>query len=78
MICGLQITSRCPHPKTKQREIDRKMTIGLYLLRAIQCGLHVADLKALSIGLIHDLFIESENDHYDYPYIATQEDIDRL
>lgn len=54
------------------------MTIGLYLLRAIQCGLHVADLKVLSIGMVGDLFIESENDKCEYAYIATQDDIDRL
>lgn len=54
------------------------MTAGLYLLRVIQCGLHVADLKELSIGLVRDLFVESGNDSYDYPVMATQEDIDRL
>lgn len=54
------------------------MTVGLYLLRALQSGLHVADLHELSIGIVYDLFIESSNDHYDYPYIATQDDIDRL
>lgn len=54
------------------------MTVGLYLLRAIQSGLHVADLQELSIGLVYDLIVESANDHYEYPYIATQEDIDRL
>ena len=54
------------------------MTAGLYLLRTLQCGLHVSDLKELSIGLVRDLFVESGNDSYEYPIIATQEDIDRL
>lgn len=54
------------------------MTVGLYLLRALQCGLQVSDLHELSIGMVNDLFVESSNDNYDYPYIATQEDIDRL
>ena len=54
------------------------MTTGLYLLRVLQCGLRVADLHELSIGLVHDLFVESSNDHYDYPVLATQDDIDRL
>ena len=54
------------------------MTVGLYLLRATQCGLHVEDLKTLSIGLVNDMFIEKNNDSYEYPYIATQADIDRL
>lgn len=65
-------------PKTKQREIDRKMNVGLYLLRALQSGVHVADMKELSVGLLYDIFIESGNDNYDYPVLATQEDIDRL
>ena len=54
------------------------MTVGLYLLRATQVGLHVADLHELSIGMVNDMFVESANDNYDYPYIATQDDIDRL
>lgn len=32
----------------------------------------------LSIGIVNDMFIESKNDEYDYPLIATQADIDRL
>ena len=54
------------------------MTVGLYLLRAVQLGLHMEDLKQLDIGIVRDMFVESSNDNYDYPYIATQEDIDRL
>ena len=54
------------------------MTAGLYLLRVLQSGLRIADLHELSMGLVRDLFVESGNDHYDYPYIATQDDIDRL
>lgn len=54
------------------------MNVGLYLLRALQSGVHVADMKELSVGLLYDIFIESGNDNYDYPVLATQEDIDRL
>lgn len=54
------------------------MTAGLFLLRVLQSGLRIADLKDLSMGLVRDLFIESGNDNYDYPVMATQEDIDRL
>lgn len=48
------------------------------MLRAIQCGIAISDLDYLSIGMVNDIFIESKNDEYDYPYIATQEDIDNL
>lgn len=78
MISGQQTDSSSPLPKTKQREIDRKTTPGLFLLRAISLGLHVEDLKELSVGMIVDMLIESANDNYDYPVMATQADIDRL
>lgn len=54
------------------------MTVGLFLLRTLKAGLHIEDLKELSIGTVYDIFTESSNDNYDYPYIATQDDIDRL
>lgn len=54
------------------------MTVGLYLLRTFKAGLHIEDLKQMSVGMVHDIFTEQSNDSYEYPYIATQEDIDRL
>lgn len=48
------------------------------MLRCVQCGISVSDLEELSIGLINDMFIEMNNDDYDYPRLATQEDIDNL
>lgn len=78
MICGLLIRNSSLRPKTRQREIDRKTTPGLYLLRATHLGLSVEDLKQISVGLVMDMLIESSNDQYDYPVLATKEDIDRL
>lgn len=54
------------------------MTTALYALRCVQCGIAISDLEYLSIGLVYDMFTESANDSYDYPYKATQDDIDRL
>lgn len=48
------------------------------MLRCVQCGISISDLELLSIGMINDMFIEMKNDEYEYPVIATQEDIDRL
>ena len=48
------------------------------MLRCIQCGISIRDLDLLSIGMVNDIFIESHNDDYNYPYIATKEDIERL
>ncbi len=54
------------------------MNTALFLLRAVQCGISVSDMEYLSIGMINDMFIELRNDEYEYPLIATQEDIDNL
>ena len=54
------------------------MNTALYALRCVQCGLSISDLECLSIGLVFDIMTELGNDSYDYPYMATQDDIDRL
>ena len=48
------------------------------MLRAVQCGISISDLDLLTIGMVNDMFIELKNDDYDYPFIATQKDIDNL
>lgn len=64
--------------KKKERPIDREINTALFMLRAIQCGISISDMELLSIGMINDIFTEMKNDEYQYPYRATQEDIDRL
>lgn len=54
------------------------MNTSLFLLRCLQCGLSIADLDLLTIGMVNDIFVELRNDDYDYPVMATQADIDRL
>ncbi len=58
--------------------IDRQVNTALFLLRAVQCGISISDMDYLTIGMINDMFIEMKNDEYDYPLLATQEDIDNL
>lgn len=48
------------------------------MLRCVQLGISISDLELLSIGMINDMFIELKNDEYEYPVLATQEDIDAL
>ena len=48
------------------------------MLRYAQLGLTVADLDELDMGLITDMMIESSNDTYEYPLIATQKDFDKF
>lgn len=52
------------------------MTVGLYLLRCLQVGLHMADLDEITIGDVFDILIEQGNDSCEYTPIATQFDMD--
>ena len=54
------------------------MNTAMFMLRCVQCGISISDLDLLSIGMVNDMFTELRNDDYEYPYIATQEDIDAL
>lgn len=54
------------------------MTVGLYMLRCFQAGLHMSDLEQLNYGDVLDMFIESANDNVEYKALATQEDFDRF
>ena len=51
------------------------MTIGLYMLRCFQTGLHMADLEQLEYGDVIDMFIEHSNDSCEYTPLATKEEI---
>lgn len=64
--------------KKRDREIDREVNTALFMLRCVQCGISISDLELLSIGMVNDMFIEMKNDEYEYPVLATQEDIDKL
>lgn len=54
------------------------MTTPLFLLRCVQLGLSISDLELLSIGLVNDMYTESNNDNYKYQEVASQEDFDRF
>lgn len=48
------------------------------MLRCLQVGLSLDDLDKIDIGLVNDMFIEMANDHEEWDYKATQEDMDRF
>lgn len=54
------------------------MSTALFLLRAAQLGLTMADLDGLTMGMVMDLFTEALNDQEDYCVLATQDDFDRF
>ena len=46
----------------------------MLILRALQIGLKLSDLEQITLGDLVDILIENENDSYEYPIKATQED----
>ena len=57
------------------------MTTPLFLLRCVQLGISIRDLDLLTIGMVNDMYVESENDQdadKNYSGLATQADFDRV
>ena len=54
------------------------MTTALFMLRCVQIGIAISDLDYLTIGMVDDMFIESANDDFNYPYLADQDDFDKF
>ena len=53
------------------------MTTPLFLLRCVQIGLSISELDLLTIGTVNDMYAEMSDD-YNYPALATQEQMDRF
>ena len=64
--------------KKKHRPTSRPMTTALFLLRCVQIGLGLGDLELLTIGMVDEMFIENNNDSFQYDTLATQADFDRF
>lgn len=54
------------------------MNTAVFLLRAVQLGISLADLDLLTIGMVNDMYTEAANDEAKYPIKATQQDFDRF
>lgn len=52
------------------------MTTPLFLLRCLQIGLSLRDLDLLTVGMVNDIFVENQNDDYEYEEVAGQADFD--
>ena len=66
------------YPGKKIDATEREVTTALFLLRAAQLGVSIADLELLTIGMLQDMYIEAMNDGASYVRVATQEDFDRF
>lgn len=64
--------------KKKVRESIRPQSTALYLLRAVQLGLSINDLDALTMGIVGDMQTEAANDNAEYSYKARQSDFDKF
>jgi hypothetical protein len=57
------------------------MTTPLFLLRCVQLGISIRDLDLLTIGVVNDMYVESNNDQdadKHYHTLASQEDFDKF
>lgn len=45
------------------------------MLRCAELNLSDEALTGMSMGMVYDLYTEKANDHEEYPYKATQDDI---
>lgn len=54
------------------------MTTPLFLLRCLQIGLSLDELDLLTIGMVTEIFIENNNDDFDYCYVADQKTMDEF
>lgn len=48
------------------------------MLRCKELGLTLDELEMIDFGLVQDMFTEKDNDNFNYPYKASQEDFDRF
>lgn len=66
------------HAKKRVRETTREPTGAAFMLRCATLGLSDEALNDMDIGMVYDMLIEQANDHEEYPYKATQEDINKF
>ena len=59
----------------KVRQTTREPSWAQFMLRCAQLGLSDEALSNMTMGMVYDMIIEKNNDSYEYPYQATQEDI---
>lgn len=58
--------------------IDRQFNTAVFILRALQVGLQLADLDFLEFGEVMDIITERANDDAKYNQVASQADFDRF
>lgn len=64
--------------KKLKKPTVRESTTALYHLRTKQLGLTLEEMFDLNYGEVLDMITESANDHAQYDYKATQDDINSM
>lgn len=54
----------------------RQSNGAIFMLRCAELNLSDEALSGMTIGMVYDMLAEKMNDKEEYPYKATQEDID--
>ena len=54
----------------------RQSNGAIFMLRCAQLNLSDEALSGMTVGMVYDLLTEKINDSEEYPYKATQEDIE--
>lgn len=58
------------------RQTTREPNGAQFMLRCAQLGLSDEALTGMTMGMVYDMCTERANDRVEYPYKATQADID--
>ena len=74
-LWGLNVQTQSVSKK-KRAATERSLTTPLFLLRCVELGISIRDLDLLTVGVVQDMFIEKENDDYEYAQVATQKEFD--
>lgn len=61
--------------RKKIRATVRESNGAQFMLRCAELGLTDEDLRGMTMGMVFDMLVEKMNDSIEYPYKATQEDI---
>lgn len=62
--------------KKKIRATVRESNGAVFMLRCAELSLSDEALSGMTIGMVYDMLTEKANDREQYPYKATQEDIE--
>lgn len=54
----------------------RQSNGAIFMLRCAELNLSDSALEGMSIGMVYDMLTEKMNDREQYPYKATQDDIE--